>query len=155
MKKFLSILLLLGITSTAIAQKSYITVVYNQEAASAQLSGDLPEGTESFYYCSISNGTRYNSMGDILNYLAQYGYEVEHMVTQPLTTANKFGIIYLLSRPSSSPTQTRIQKVTTSSDEEIKEVDRYNLQGLPVKKDAKGIQIIVYSNYTTKTVIVE
>ena len=33
------------------------------------------------------------------------------------------------------------------------EVARYDLQGLPVRPDAKGIQIVVYKDYTTKTVI--
>jgi hypothetical protein len=34
-------------------------------------------------------------------------------------------------------------------------VARYNLQGIPVKANEKGVQIIVYSNYTTKTIVVE
>ena len=42
-----------------------------------------------------------------------------------------------------------------NEDEEVTEVARYNLQGLPVKEHDKGVQIIVYSNYTTKTVIVQ
>ena len=41
------------------------------------------------------------------------------------------------------------------TDGEVREVARYNLQGIPVGKNEKGVQIIVYSNYTTKTVIVE
>ncbi len=41
------------------------------------------------------------------------------------------------------------------ADGEVREVARYNLQGIPVGKNEKGVQIIVYSNYTTKTVIVE
>lgn len=32
---------------------------------------------------------------------------------------------------------------------------RYNIQGLPVRKDEKGVQIVVYSDYSAKTVIVE
>ena len=40
-------------------------------------------------------------------------------------------------------------------DEEITEVARYNLQGIPVSESERGVQIIVYSNYTTKTIIVE
>jgi hypothetical protein len=34
-------------------------------------------------------------------------------------------------------------------------VARYNLQGIPVKETEKGVQIIVFSNFTTKTVVVE
>mgnify|MGYP003307038838 CR=1 FL=1 len=39
--------------------------------------------------------------------------------------------------------------------DDIREIARYNLQGIPVTPSDKGIQIIVYSNYTTKTVVVE
>jgi hypothetical protein len=37
----------------------------------------------------------------------------------------------------------------------VYEVARYNLQGMPVKETEKGIQIVVFSNYTTKTIIKE
>ena len=40
-------------------------------------------------------------------------------------------------------------------DQDVREVARYNLQGLPVDKDEKGVQIIVFSNFTTRTIIVE
>lgn len=36
---------------------------------------------------------------------------------------------------------------------ERREVARYDLQGLPVKAGARGIQIVVYNDYTTETVI--
>ena len=48
-----------------------------------------------------------------------------------------------------------IQTVQAQGDEKVTEVARYNLQGLPVSEKEKGIQVIVYSNYTTKTVIVQ
>ena len=35
------------------------------------------------------------------------------------------------------------------------EIARYNLQGIPVHERDKGIQIVIYSDYSTKTVIVE
>ena len=40
-------------------------------------------------------------------------------------------------------------------DSKVYEVARYNLQGMPIKESEKGIQIVVYSNYTTKTIIKE
>ena len=46
-------------------------------------------------------------------------------------------------------------RVTIEEDGDPHEVARYNLQGLPVKKHQKGVQIVVFSNYTTKTIIVE
>lgn len=42
-----------------------------------------------------------------------------------------------------------------ADDADVREVARYNLQGIPVGKNEKGVQIIVYSNYTTKTVVVD
>ncbi len=42
-----------------------------------------------------------------------------------------------------------------SDDEDVYEIARYNLQGVPIHKTEKGVHIIVYSNYTTKTVIIE
>lgn len=43
----------------------------------------------------------------------------------------------------------------TYNDGEVEEVARYNLSGRPCKPYDKGVQIIVYSDFTTKTVIVE
>ena len=45
--------------------------------------------------------------------------------------------------------------MVSEEDADVHEVARYNLQGLPIHKNEKGVQIIVYSNYTTKTIIVE
>lgn len=47
------------------------------------------------------------------------------------------------------------QPVGADGEEEFIEVARYNLSGRPCHPNDKGIQIIVYSNYTTKTIIVE
>ena len=65
-------------------------------------------------------------------------------------------VIYVLSRQTATPTPSdAIEKVTDLDEQEPREVARYNLQGLPVSDKEKGIQIIVYSNYTTKTIIKE
>lgn len=40
-------------------------------------------------------------------------------------------------------------------DGEVEEVARYNLSGYPCKPYDKGVQIVVYSDFTTKTIIVE
>lgn len=42
-----------------------------------------------------------------------------------------------------------------ANDGEIEEVARYSLSGLPCNPYDKGVQIIVYSDFTTKTIIVE
>ena len=49
----------------------------------------------------------------------------------------------------------RVRPDDDAGDADVREVARYNLQGIPVGKNEKGVHIIVYSNYTTKTVIVE
>lgn len=48
-----------------------------------------------------------------------------------------------------------IEAKGNGGDGETKEVARYNLSGRPCTPTEKGVQIIVYSDFTTKTVIVE
>lgn len=154
MKKLIILFLLTAMAEFVQAQKSYVTVIFRHDESVVNLSGDLPEGIDAYYYCSTSNGTRYYSIGDILNMLSSHGYEVEQMATQPLSTNNKFGIVYLLSKQKEPNKPNEIKRITDDT-KEVKEVARFNLQGMPVSKTEKGIQIIVFSNYTTKTVIVE
>ena len=59
------------------------------------------------------------------------------------------GIYYGENAPSS----VRGIEANGSNKDEIKEVARYNLSGQPCSPNEKGIQIIVYSDFTTKTVI--
>lgn len=60
------------------------------------------------------------------------------------------GIYYGESAPSS------VKNVKSKGDDnDAKEVARYNLSGHPCSPNEKGIQIIVYSDFTTKTVIVD
>ena len=82
---------------------------------------------------------------DVVNMLAERGFEVE------FTMENRN---FLMSKRSSSG-YNAVRSVVLNEDEDVTEVARYNLQGLPVKEHDKGVQIIVYSNYTTKTVIVQ
>lgn len=92
-------------------------------------------------------------VADVINMLAKEGFVVEQMQM----SANSSTECFLLSRNSSN-TPSAIQRVQTSPDQpdkEVTEVARYNLQGIPVSKSEKGVQIVVYSNYTTKTIIVE
>lgn len=53
---------------------------------------------------------------------------------------------------------TAVKAVKTDSSSpspEAREVARYDLSGRPCKPSDKGVQIIVYSDFTTKTVIIE
>jgi len=51
--------------------------------------------------------------------------------------------------------ESRANVSAIAADSDAIEVARYNLQGIPISENEKGIQIIVYSDYTTKTVINE
>ena len=137
MKKFLLFCLMM-VCAGVYAQKSYININASIGNSSyIRMSGDYPSGMQN---------DSYGSIGNVLNKLSTLGYEVEFMcgVGDRIT--------YLLSKNSGSSSSTRSVRV---DDGEVKEVARYNLQGRPVKKNEKGIHVIVYSNYTTKTIIIE
>ena len=140
MKKFFVFICFLMVVSSSFAQKSYVNVTW--EGVDIYLSGDLPSGMKQSYQYGPSI-----SIGDILNMLSAKGYEVEFMCS------NEKGVYYLLSKNSSS-SYSSVRSMQTNN-EAVTEIARYNLQGIPVKEYDKGIQIIVYSNYTTKTIIVE
>ncbi len=59
------------------------------------------------------------------------------------------GIYYGENTPSA------VRSVNDDSDIDADEVARYNLSGYPCSPSDKGVQIIVYSDFTTKTVIVQ
>ncbi len=84
--------------------------------------------------------------------LGQRGFVVEDMSV----ATDKDGILFevaILSK-SNAVDPSAVQKVK-DDDAEVHEVARYNLQGMPVKETEKGIQIVVFSNFTTKTIIKE
>lgn len=148
MKRLLICLsLVLAVVGTAVAQKSYVNVVadhiYSSIYQEIYLTGDVPAGFKTHYDGYGSNAM---TIGQLLNLLVEEGFSVEQM------SCAAEGEVILLSRPLSEPEQ--VQHVTLD-DQDVVEVARYNLQGLPVEKDEKGIQIVVYSNYTTRTIIVE
>lgn len=58
------------------------------------------------------------------------------------------GIYYGERTPSAVRTVER-----NHSDGDVDEVARYNLSGRPCRPNEKGVQIIVYSDFTTKTII--
>ena len=86
------------------------------------------------------------TVGKVLNLLAREGFVVDQM------SCTNEGEVIVLSRVALYPEA--IEHIAVD-DQEAVEVARYNLQGVPVDKNEKGIQIVVYSNYTTKTIIVE
>lgn len=146
MKKILTVLFLLAIGASAYAQKSYLFLsAYHSFNIMPEitLSGAVPDGMQK----------QYNSysvyLGDVIEAIAQEGFVVEQM-----TRADEVTQI-IFSKSASNQQANAIVRVVADPDEEVREVARYNLQGIPVRKTEKGVQIIVFSNYTTKTVVVE
>lgn len=156
MKRILFSLLLLAVGISTFAQKSYVTVYCAQDNSNAiVLSGDIPQSMKNYYLpYEFDEYNGYYCIGEVLNLLASNGFSVEQMNT----SHNKDAVvvtIYLLSKPMGEQTPDAISQVKAKDDPKTHEVARYNLQGIPVGKDEKGVQIVVYSNYTTKTVIKE
>lgn len=155
MKKLLLLGCMFAAAACAFSQKSYVVATtYGDYIA---LSGDIPEGIDQGYD-STDFGIKYGPaslwVGYVLNLLAEKGFTVE----QANTTYGGDRIIYnyLLSRDAAAAdTSTPVRHTSADAGGEVREVARYNLQGRPVGKAEKGIQVIVFSNYTTKTVIVE
>ena len=138
---------LLGCVAAAWGQKSYVNVVadhiYSSIYQEIYLTGDVPVGIKTHY---DSYGSEAMTVGKVLNLLAEEGFVVEQM------SCSAECEVILLSRIALDP---EAVPHVTADDQEAVEVARYNLQGLPVSEDEKGVQIIVYSNFTTKTIIVE
>lgn len=149
-------MLMISIMSiSAFARKEYVTLYSTMPSNTSTypghymyLYGDLPDGMKSQY-----KGEDKKSEVDIIKMLTENGYELEYLV--PTTYSSSY-IYYLFSKTSSQDDGNTSNLPTIRDDaEDVYEIARYNLQGIPVDKKYKGIQIIVYSNYTTKTFIQE
>lgn len=150
MKKFFLLVLLTVVGVSAYAQKKYLVVSGTAQTNMTEnhfyLSGDIPSGYTKMFY-TIKN------IGELLNDLVEEGFVVEHFSSAPTGSTSTSIVNVLLSR--SSNYEDDAISIVHNDDSEAYEVARYNLQGMQVNENTKGIQIIVYSNYTTKTVIVE
>ena len=154
MKRKISLLVfLLGMVLTAFAQKQYVNIVaqISEEKIWVHLSGNIPSNVENSYI--LTDGNVGDGVGSIINKLANNGYIVEQMTGDSYGSRNNY-YQYILMSKSASPEQGAIETISVDDSEAV-EVARYNLQGIPVNENEKGVQIIVYSNYTTKTVVVQ
>jgi len=159
MKK-LTLVLFVLLSTNVFAQKSYVTVFVSnlQRSSYAYLSGDIPSSMKTEYKSSdFPQAGSYPEywIGEILNMLAAQGYSVEQMSTGSYHDGNnnQTSSLFLLSKSSNGNGPNAIIKIEDNNSEDVHEVARYNLQGIPVTETEKGIQIIVYSNFTTKTII--
>ena len=154
MKRFIFTVFCMALISSVYAQKSYIhiyaTYLNSFSWNGLQLTGDIPSGIKSYY------GTDDKMfIGTLLNQLSELGYEVELMSAPNYTKeSNETKMIYLLSKNKSDNVNS-VRVVKDDDDSDVYEIARYNLQGMQINKKEKGLQIIVYSNYTTKTIINE
>lgn len=99
-------------------------------------------------------------IGNVFNLLAAEGFVLEHVNSESYHSNSSYSnveTIFIFSKIAQNPSSdTGVDDpVVVVPQTKAVEVGRYNLQGLPVKASEKGLQIIVYSNYTTKTVVVE
>ena len=150
MKRIL-LFLLLVLPLTGYAQKSYVHIYLTeglkinesfQNGSTLYLTGDIPSGIKDYYYY-----TQDMTMGKLMTLLGQEGFILEKAFE-----VGEGEVVIMSRNEGSSPS--KVHTVQAAGDEPY-EVARYNLQGIPVKATEKGVQIIVYSNYTTKTVVVE
>ncbi len=124
MKKIILLLLLVLVSVTASARKSYITVYAHPTGNyyTISMNGDVPSGIPNVNYgthgCYISSDTY--SIGEVLNILSEYGYEVE-LMTPNGDGGNNFRVHYLLSKETSSG-QT-ISKGDVNTDGEVNIAD--------------------------------
>lgn len=146
MKKSILIILSLLFCVSCFAQKKYLLFTGGSGPTSnSYLTGDLPAGYSSTYSNGVSN---YMTAGNLLNKLiTEEGFIVENF-------SGADGSFYILLSRQVNNEDDAIS-IVRNDDGDVKEVARYNLQGIPVNENTPGIQIVVYSNYTTKTIIVE
>ena len=156
MKKIL-LFLFLAMPLMGFAQKSYVQlVVFGASTEKAEsdthghriyLTGDIPSGVKDYYSSTTASDDM--TVGKLMSLLGENGYELEKAFS--IDTSKE---IIIMSKSGSS-SYSKIQSIKIEDEGEPYEVARYNLQGMPVKANEKGVQIIVFSNYTTKTVVVE
>ncbi len=170
--KRLCLLLMLSIASTmAFGVKSYVYMI--QTSSGCSLWGDIPDGMDEFY-------PSYNTyIGDIINTLGNKGYVLDkfdlevsaesHSSSNAAYMQNERVQVAIMSRDGESDkvianvttgtaspdSGTDVNAATRASEEGVTEIARYNLLGQKINGAEAGVQIIVYSDYSTKTIINE
>lgn len=135
---------------TATAQRSYVSLYINMNAAdskwvSARVSGDIPASMKDYYAATYDR----LSDGELINMLANEGFTIDKIAAMGETN-----FVVIMSKNSSSDSGI----ITKSTDEQVTnavEIARYDLQGRLVDNDCPGLQIVVYSDYSAKTVVVK
>lgn len=167
MKRILISLLFILITANTYAEKEYVIInvkegsVYSssyQQTYEISINGAPSEIMDKYdNYTRDQNHNRDKiSLSECLSDLSKLGFSVfEHSSVHQSSNDNRTNYYQIILSKNDSSNQSRIESVQSDDNEDAYEVARYNLQGVPVSEKDKGIQIIVYSNYTTKTIIAE
>ena len=155
MKKILLLLTAMFVFGlAAMAQKQYVNLIATGQSAreGISLSGAIPAGMQDYYTSYYGNIV---TLGDVINELAQNGFVVERMSSDCASTSNgmNYREIVIMSK-ASAPEEGALPTVS-ATDPNATEIAHYNLQGLPVDANEKGVHIVVYSDYTSRTVVVE
>ena len=149
MKKVMILMAAVLLPLCAMAQKKYVNVAASgllDRYQTIALSGEIPSGLKSFY----DPYTDQTTIGNVINKLVEQGFVIEQMSCG----GGEKGVEVVLLSKTTSPDLTSVRGMT-DKESDIKEVARYNLQGIPVRPQEKGVQIVAYSNFTTRTVVVE
>lgn len=103
-----------------------------------ELFGDLPSDYPSKY-----GYDEHKDLNDVIKELTERGYQIDKFACSSST----FHLMIIMSKDISTDSS---QKMVYNND--VTEKARYNLQGMPIRKNEKGIQIVVYSDYSTKII---
>lgn len=117
--------------------ESYVYVVLSRYESKYYLSGEIPSGLKKEYSSTVID------QNNLLQELSNNGFQLDFF---DIDGKNDY---YLFSKRKSGG-GSHVRNITY--DNGAIEMARYNMKGMPVDKNYKGIQIIVYSNYTTKVV---
>lgn len=155
MKRISIILTLLVSGLVAMAQKQYVNIIASGQSAhdGISLSGAIPAGMQDYYTSYYGNIV---TLGDIINQLAQNGFVVERMSSDCAVSSSgtlNYREIVIMSK-AAAPEQDAIVPIGVT-DPNATEVAHYNLQGLPIDATEKGVHIVVYTDYTARTVVVQ
>ena len=134
------------------------TVTYNKKAYSVTKIGD-----EAFYGCTgLASVIIPNSVTVIGNFAFSGCSDLTQVnIPKSVTEIGEdafSGCISLQGIYYEGNDVSAVRGITANAKEhngEVEEVARYNLSGHPCKPYDKGVQIVVYSDFTTKTIIVE
>ena len=127
--------------------KSYLQILAIPDGNIAQMYvfGNLPTYIQKEY--KITDGKNLES---IINELSEKGYQVEHFICDLDNLTIQSVILSTTNNGNTS-----IRSIKNTNDNDVIEKARYNLNGIPINENEKGIQIVVYSDYTTKIINVK